>query len=85
MLAIVVVMVGLSTVLVLVPGHALCCPDCGLPASLAGGDALVLERIERHAECVGDFAICHFQVSADEAMVKTSREMLEFARSIGLT
>lgn len=31
---------------VLVPGTALCCPDCGLPARLAGGDALVLERIE---------------------------------------
>jgi hydrogenase nickel incorporation protein HypA/HybF len=31
---------------VLVPGQALCCPDCGLPARLAGGDALVLERIE---------------------------------------
>lgn len=31
---------------VLVPGHTLCCPDCGLPARLAGGDALVLERIE---------------------------------------
>ncbi|HXJ84724.1 MAG TPA: hydrogenase maturation nickel metallochaperone HypA [Candidatus Methylomirabilis sp.] len=30
----------------LVPGSALCCPDCGLPARLAGGDALVLERIE---------------------------------------
>ena len=31
---------------VLVPGQALCCSDCGLPARLAGGDALVLERIE---------------------------------------
>jgi len=31
---------------VLVPGRTLCCPDCGLPARLAGGDALVLERIE---------------------------------------
>jgi len=31
---------------VLVPGSALGCPDCGLPARLAGGDALVLERIE---------------------------------------
>ena len=31
---------------VLVPGTALCCPDCGLPARLAGGDALVLERID---------------------------------------
>ena len=31
---------------VLVPGSALCCPDCGLPARLAGGDALVLERVE---------------------------------------
>jgi hydrogenase nickel incorporation protein HypA/HybF len=30
----------------LVPGQALCCRDCGLPARLAGGDALVLERIE---------------------------------------
>ena len=30
----------------LVPGSALCCPDCGLPARLAGGDALVLDRIE---------------------------------------
>ena len=31
---------------VLAPGVALCCPGCGLPARLAGGDALVLERIE---------------------------------------
>jgi len=31
---------------VLAPGQALCCPDCGLPARLAGGDALVLEHIE---------------------------------------
>jgi len=31
---------------VLILGSALCCPDCGLPARLAGGDALVLERIE---------------------------------------
>jgi len=30
----------------LVPGSDLCCADCGLPARLAGGDALVLERIE---------------------------------------
>jgi hydrogenase nickel incorporation protein HypA/HybF len=30
----------------LVPGAALCCPDCGMPARLAGGNALVLERIE---------------------------------------
>ena len=28
------------------PGSALCCPGCGLPARLTGGDALVLERIE---------------------------------------
>jgi len=27
-------------------GATLCCPACGLPARLAGGDALVLERIE---------------------------------------
>ena len=31
---------------VLVPGSALGCPDCGLPARLVGGDALMLERIE---------------------------------------
>jgi hydrogenase nickel incorporation protein HypA/HybF len=31
---------------VLSRGAALCCPECGLPARLAGGDALVLERIE---------------------------------------
>lgn len=27
-------------------GSALCCPACGLPGRLAGGDALVLERID---------------------------------------
>ena len=27
-------------------GGALCCPGCGLPGRLAGGDALILERIE---------------------------------------
>ena len=31
---------------VLAPGSVLGCPECGLPARLAGGDALVLERIE---------------------------------------
>jgi hydrogenase nickel incorporation protein HypA/HybF len=31
---------------VLAPGGTLACPACGLPARLAGGDALVLERIE---------------------------------------
>jgi len=30
----------------LTPGAVLCCPGCGLPARLAGGDALLLERIE---------------------------------------
>jgi Zn finger protein HypA/HybF involved in hydrogenase expression len=28
------------------PGSALCCPGCSLPGRLAGGDALILERIE---------------------------------------
>ena len=28
------------------PGRALVCPECGWPARLASGDALVLERIE---------------------------------------
>jgi len=28
------------------PGLALRCPDCELPARLASGDALILERIE---------------------------------------
>jgi hydrogenase nickel incorporation protein HypA/HybF len=27
-------------------GAPLCCPACGLPPRLAGGDALILERIE---------------------------------------
>lgn len=27
-------------------GHALVCPACGWPARMAGGDALVLERLE---------------------------------------
>ena len=27
-------------------GSALCCPGCGLPGRLTGGDALVLERID---------------------------------------
>jgi hydrogenase nickel incorporation protein HypA/HybF len=30
----------------LAAGFDLCCAHCGLPARLAGGDALVLERIE---------------------------------------
>ena len=28
------------------PGRALVCPNCGWPAHLAGGDALVLERLD---------------------------------------
>lgn len=28
------------------PGSVLTCPSCGWPARLAGGDALVLERVE---------------------------------------
>lgn len=27
-------------------GEVLCCPDCGLPARLTGGDEIILERIE---------------------------------------
>jgi hydrogenase nickel incorporation protein HypA/HybF len=30
----------------LVPGSELCCAECGLPARLTGGDALLLERID---------------------------------------
>jgi Zn finger protein HypA/HybF involved in hydrogenase expression len=28
------------------PGRALACPACGWPARMAGGDALVLERLD---------------------------------------
>jgi hydrogenase nickel incorporation protein HypA/HybF len=33
-------------------GSALCCPTCSMPARLAGGDALILERMEM--EVLGD-------------------------------
>lgn len=30
----------------LAPGDALCCPDCGVPARMCGGNEIVLQRIE---------------------------------------
>lgn len=37
---------------ILPPGTALFCPSCSMPARLAGGDSLVLERVEM--EVAGD-------------------------------
>lgn len=34
------------------PGHVLCCPGCGAPARLAGGDEIVLDRVEMEVASV---------------------------------